>query len=42
MAAVVFTAEEHAQVRIGPLRGVKGSTVLVLTASVHHTLFIDD
>lgn len=42
MTAVILTAEQHAQVRSVHLGGVKGSTGLGLTASVHHTLFTDD
>ena len=42
MTAVILTAEEHAQVMSVHLRGVKCSTGLGLTASVHHTLFTGD
>lgn len=41
MTAVILTAEDYAQVRSVHL-GVKGSTGLGLTASVHRTLFTDD
>lgn len=42
MVHVILTAEEHAQGRSVRKRGVKSSTGLRLTASVHHTLLTGD